>query len=125
MNFRLSAAVSLGCLAFVGSASAPLQASTTGVWMSTAIPDGRTIAPVGFIQPFGKFPAALVLSPARDYLAVVDEDGTATQIVIQPANSPEVLQQFSLPGLWGGVVWTSGGFFASGGYTGHIFHLIA
>jgi hypothetical protein len=92
------------------------------VWLSTQIPDGRTIAPVGFVIPFDGFPGGVAMSPDTQYVAIASlGDGNSLEVLAAQYASDTVVQHVDLPALWGGLVWTSDGAFASSAYSGAIY----
>src|SRR4029077_8149163 len=120
---KLAAAGALAMVfALVLSVAAVRGAGASRVWLSTQIPDGRTVAPVGFTIPFDGFPGSVAMSPDNKYLAVASlGDGNSLEVFGAEYAADKVVQHIDLPSLWGGLVWANDGLYAAGGYSGTIY----
>lgn len=119
----LAAASALATLiVLVVSVAVVRGAVPSRVWLSTQIPDGRTVAPVGFTIPFDGFPGSVAMSPDKKYVAVASlGDGNSLEVISAQYAQDRVVQHIDLPALWGGLVWASDGLYAAGGYSGTIY----
>lgn len=124
-RFNLTAIVAVFIAAYIGLMFSFVSVRAevpSRVWLSTQIPDGRTIAPVGFLIPFDGFPGSLVLSPDNSYLAVGSiGDSNSLEVISSMYASDSVAQHIDLPALWGGMIWSGNTLYASTGYSGKIY----
>ena len=102
-------------VAALAACSVPL--SSFGDVSSTRLPDGRTIAPVGFTVPVEGFASNETLSPDDAYLAVVSEDGGAVDII--DTKESMLAERLRVPGATN-LAWTSDGLYVSRGYSGMV-----
>jgi len=91
------------------------------VW-STAnagtIPDGRTIAPVGFTIPVEGFASSEALSPDGRLLAVLSQDGGAIDVILVGEDS-RLVDRLPTP-FATQMTWTKDGLYVARGFTGAI-----
>jgi YVTN family beta-propeller protein len=81
------------------------------------LPDGRTIAPIGFTIPLEGFVSSQVLSPDGRWLAALSQDGEAVDLV--DLGDSRLAARLAV-GAATGMTWTSDGLYITCGYTGTI-----
>jgi DNA-binding beta-propeller fold protein YncE/phospholipase C len=95
--------------------AAALLSPTLGI--SAAIPDSRTVSPIGFTIPVEGFASSEALSPDGRWLAVLSQDGGAVD-VISTAKSM-IAGRLAIPAA-SGMTWTRDGLYVTRGYSGTI-----
>ncbi len=82
------------------------------------LPDGRTVAPVGFTTPVESFASSASLSPDGRYLGVLSQDAGAIDILAL-ADKGGLVERLRVAGATS-LAWTSDGIYVARGYAGVI-----